>query len=88
MFDCQFLITLFIIKKFDIVDEGIGVPESEMLHIFGPFVKSSYTKKKTRNAGIGLALTEKIIKIHQGIIGVSNNTEKRGATFSFIIPIR
>jgi signal transduction histidine kinase len=74
--------------KFSVVDEGIGVPENEVLHIFGPFIKSSYTKKKTRNAGIGLALAEKIIKIHQGIIWVSNNIDKKGATFSFIIPIR
>jgi K+-sensing histidine kinase KdpD len=73
--------------KFSIRDYGIGIPQNELISIFGAFVQSSHTKKISGGKGIGLALCEKIIVMHGGKIWAENNIGKAGATFSFIIPV-
>jgi signal transduction histidine kinase len=73
--------------KFAISDEGVGIPENELSQIFGPFVQSSYTKKSFGSRGLGLALTERIIQVHKGIIWAQNNINKAGSTFCFILPL-
>lgn len=73
--------------KCSIIDEGIGIPEDELQNIFGPFTQSSYTKGKNYGKGLGLALCQRIIALHHGIIWAENNKTKPGSTFSFIIPI-
>ena len=70
---------------FSIKDEGIGVPEDELSHIFKPFNQSSRTKTKAGGTGLGLSICDEIIKLHNGRIWAVNNTD-RGATFSFVIP--
>jgi len=75
------------VAKFSIKDSGVGIPEKELVHIFGPFVQSSATKKISGGKGIGLALCEKIILMHKGKIWAENNSGKNGATFTFILPL-
>ncbi|AVP87639.1 Putative Na+/proline symporter [Candidatus Phycorickettsia trachydisci] len=70
--------------KCSIIDEGIGIPEDELEYIFGAFTKSSYTKNSGK--GLGLALCQRIIKLHHGMIWAENNKTKPGATFAFMIP--
>lgn len=71
--------------QFSIKDQGIGIPEEELMHIFKPFARSSRTKN-IKGRGIGLALSEKIILEHNGDITASNNPEG-GAIFQFTLPI-
>ncbi len=73
--------------EFAISDMGIGIPEHELSHIFGPFLQSSYTKKISGGKGLGLSLCERIIQMHRGVIWAQNNTNTLGATFKFIIPV-
>jgi hypothetical protein len=73
--------------KFSIKDSGIGIPKNEISYIFGPFIQSSYTKTSAGGRGLGLALCERIIKIHRGVIWAENNSHAPGATFAFIIPL-
>lgn len=48
-----------------IKDNGNGMPESELIHVFEPF----YTTKPTsKGIGLGLYIVEDIIKIHKGKI--------------------
>jgi signal transduction histidine kinase len=72
--------------QFSIKDYGVGIPENELLHIFGPFIQSSYTKKTSGGKGLGLTLCEQIIQLHRGTIWAENNVGEPGATFYFIIP--
>ena len=76
-----------LVAKFAVCDSGVGIPANELVHIFGPFVQSSATKKMSGGKGIGLALSEQIIKMHQGKIWAENNFGKPGATFFFVIPL-
>jgi len=50
-----------------VIDKGIGVPESELNNLFQPFFRASNTFHY-KGSGVGLSLTEKIIKLHGGSI--------------------
>lgn len=72
--------------KCSISDEGIGIPESELIAIFDKFIQSSKTKTGAGGTGLGLAITKEIIEAHQGKIWAENNAH-RGASFTFILPL-
>jgi len=71
--------------EFSVQDEGIGIPEEDLLDIFNPFTVSSKTKTPAGGRGIGLALCKKVIDAHNGIISAKNNVSK-GSLFRFILP--
>lgn len=62
-------------------DVGSGIPESELEHIFTPFVTT-----KPEGMGLGLAVCATIIHSHRGKLWASNN-EGRGATLNFSLPL-
>jgi len=70
--------------KVTIEDKGIGIAESELSFIFQPFYRASNARTVKGN-GIGLSLTEKIIKLHGGLISVNSQLNK-GTTFIVSIP--
>lgn len=65
-----------------VLDQGIGIPEEELLTIFEPFVQSTATKKAMEGSGLGLPICQKILSFHQGQIEAINLPDK-GACFSF-----
>lgn len=67
--------------KIDIVDFGEGINDKYIDKIFDMFFS---TKGKSR--GLGLTLTQKIIKNHNGFINVSSGNNK-GTKFSIVLPI-
>ena len=66
--------------EFCVKDNGPGVPEDLMPHLFDPFV----TTKRTGN-GLGLALVAKIVGDHGGIIECES--QPRRTTFRVLMPI-
>ena len=66
-------------------DNGKGIPETELTHIFEPFYRVNDTKTKD-GFGLGLSITLKIIKLHNGIIKVSSEVGK-GTTFTILLPV-
>lgn len=71
--------------EFQITDTGIGIPESEISHIFEKFAQSRKTEHIQNSTGLGLAISKEIILQHKGRISAKNNTGK-GATFTVSIP--
>ena len=69
-----------------ITDEGLGIPTTELDHIFESFIQSSNTKSKIGGIGLGLSICRRIVKAHGGRIWAGNNVPS-GAKFTFIIPI-
>lgn len=59
----------------EIEDQGVGIKDEDLLHIFSPFFTT-----KTNGTGLGLAICYRIIKEHGGIIRVESN-EGKGSTF-------
>lgn len=72
--------------EFTITDKGMGIPQDELISIFDKFTVSSKTRSPAGGRGVGLALCQKIIKIHGGTIWAESDG-KNGSTFYFIIPI-
>lgn len=61
-------------------DEGIGIPPEDMDNIFNPFFRGKNTHY-IAGYGIGLALTDKIIHLHEGEITVESQVGK-GSVFT------
>lgn len=72
---------------FSIMDEGPGIPESELESIFDKFDQSSRNKVGTGGTGLGLPICREIIIAHHGKIW-AENTEKGGAVFKFSLPLK
>jgi signal transduction histidine kinase len=66
-------------------DQGIGIPESELPFIFDPFFRASNTAAYD-GYGIGLPLTQNIIKIHKGEL-IINSVQHKGVTVQIKLPI-
>jgi len=60
--------------RFNITDNGIGISEEDLKHIFEPFYRSNNTRKISGH-GIGLSLVNKIIQLHQGQIKVESKLD-------------
>lgn len=71
--------------EFSIQDEGIGIPTQELIKIFEAFTVSSKTHTKSGGRGIGLALCEKVIKLHGGSISAKSDGLK-GSIFKVNLP--
>lgn len=66
-----------------IKDQGHGIAERDMEHIFEPFYT---TKEASKGTGLGLSVVYGIINQHRGLIEVED-TSSKGTTFKIILPI-
>lgn len=53
-------------------DQGYGIPAADLPHLFEPFYRSSHTTGKAPGHGIGLALTQRIVTLHNGQLAVDS----------------
>ncbi|HYY44135.1 MAG TPA: ATP-binding protein [Actinomycetota bacterium] len=67
-----------------VVDEGPGIPGSEMGRVFEPFTRLSSASRQP-GWGLGLYLTRMIVGLHGGRIWVESEPG-RGSTFLFSLP--
>lgn len=67
--------------RFDVSDNGDGVPREIITQLFDDFIES----KKPNGNGIGLVICKEIIDRHNGKIFLSQSSE-RGSVFSVILP--
>ncbi len=68
-----------------VIDEGLGIPEEEVPHIFNRFYRGSKTDK-VFGSGLGLAIAKSIISLHQGEIRAKSGKDK-GCTFIVVLPL-
>lgn len=69
--------------RIEISDDGVGIPEDDLSHIFEPFFS---TKHDTSGIGLGLAIVHGIVKSHNGKLEVKSELGK-GTTISIILPL-
>lgn len=70
--------------RFTIVDNGPGIAPEHLQRIFEPF----YTTKKNVGTGLGLWLTQNLVRKHSGTISVRSvvNSGRSGTAFSIFFP--
>lgn len=72
---------------FCVSDEGKGIAEEDLPHIFQTFYTSKYRRADAhRSTGLGLAICEAIVRAHGGSIEAANRPEG-GAEFYFTLPM-
>ena len=63
-------------------DRGVGIDPNIQDRLFSKFVTKSDT-----GTGLGLYISKGIVEAHGGRIWAENNTEGKGATFYFSLPL-
>lgn len=67
-------------------DYGPGVSESELVSIFQPFYRAAEARdRQSGGAGLGLAIADRVIRIHGGKIR-AGNVEPRGLQVEVLLP--
>ncbi|WP_019141102.1 ATP-binding protein [Noviherbaspirillum massiliense] len=56
----------------EIADHGAGVPDNEIDRLLRPFTRLDAARGQANGAGLGLAIVDRIVRRHQGILEVSN----------------
>ncbi|MFD1255980.1 PAS domain-containing protein [Mucilaginibacter terrae] len=72
--------------KLSITDTGVGIHERDHKRIFERFYRADQISEKFPGVGIGLYVSNEIIKEHKGTLWVESQ-EGKGSVFSFTIPI-
>ncbi len=65
-----------------IKDTGSGIDSNILPRLFERFVSKSF-----RGTGLGLFISKSIIEAHDGKIWAENNSDEKGATFAFSLPL-
>lgn len=69
-----------------ISDNGMGIPEEDIPHIFERFYRVEKSRSNTEEGtGLGLAIAKRILQLHNSIINVKSEIDK-GTEFSFKLP--
>ncbi len=70
-----------------VVDEGIGIKESDLLKAFDKFTQiENSLSRKVGGTGLGLPIAKQLIKAHKGTIWCDSE-ENKGSSFHFALPI-
>jgi diguanylate cyclase (GGDEF)-like protein len=73
--------------KFSVYDTGVGIGTEDKERIFDEFEQVDTTLSREHGgAGLGLALSRKLVELHGGNISVESNLGE-GSTFTFTIPV-
>jgi signal transduction histidine kinase len=52
--------------KLWVKDTGVGIPRSDMPLIFKKFHRAANIDRNSEGAGVGLALSQELVKLHKG----------------------
>ncbi len=70
---------------FEIRDQGIGIPETDLGYIYEPFYRAS-NARMIKGSGLGLTVVAECIKLHKGEISIES-TPGKGTLVLVDIPI-
>lgn len=70
----------------EVSDNGPGIAEEAIPHIFERFYKASTSRARSESSGLGLAITAENVRLHGGRIRVAN-LPRGGALFTVELPL-
>ncbi|MNI17101.1 Alkaline phosphatase synthesis sensor protein PhoR [compost metagenome] len=72
--------------QMDIIDQGIGVAEADLPHLFNRFYRTDKARnRKQGGVGLGLAIADHIVRLHEGTIKLTSQQGK-GTTVTVKLP--
>jgi signal transduction histidine kinase len=71
--------------RFQVTDEGVGIPHQDLPYIFEPFRRTAASKGETPGVGLGLSVAQRIVRAHGGRIQVESQVG-RGTIFRVYLP--
>ncbi len=72
--------------RIDVLTAGVHIAEQHLAHLFERFYQvDSSRHQKAQTGGLGLAIVQSIMQLHQGEVQVNNHPQ--GVVFSLIFPI-
>ena len=72
----------------EVKDNGPGIPKDELERIFERFYRVDKARaRKTGGTGLGLHISQRIVRLHGGEITVASDYGK-GSTFTLMVPIK
>ncbi len=69
----------------DVIDEGIGIPEEDIPHLFEPYHRATNVGS-VEGTGLGLAIVKEYVNLHHGQV-TCTSTVGKGSTFTVELPI-
>jgi PAS domain S-box-containing protein len=76
------------IAKIVVSDDGVGIEEEFLPHIFDRFSQADASTKRTFNGlGLGLTIVRTIVDLHGGTINAESPGRDLGATFTIELPL-
>ncbi|URZ18222.1 sensor histidine kinase [Clostridium felsineum] len=87
--DNNSIIEIFVEKseefiKVGIKDNGKGIPEKDIDHIFERYYRGTNTTSNSKGSGLGMAIANDIIKLHDGVCNVKSK-EGEGTEFTVFL---
>jgi len=70
---------------FSVADQGPGIEEEEIDHIFEKFYRGGNRRHRVQGTGMGLPIAKTIVEAHGGTIGVVSSV-RQGSIFTFSLP--
>lgn len=71
--------------RLEVIDQGFGIPEHLLPHIFDLFVQGDRTLDRRQGGlGIGLTLVRRLTELHDGEVGVRSGPD--GSVFTVVMP--
>lgn len=75
------------VARLEVRDRGPGVPESFLREIFQPFFRVSQARdRRSGGSGVGLAITERAVRLHGGSV-MARNAAGGGLIVSIALPL-
>ncbi len=68
-------------------DSGAGISPELLPHIFEMFTQGPRQQRTRSGLGLGLALVERLVNLHDGTIEVRSEGEGRGSEFTVTLPL-
>lgn len=70
-------------------DDGAGMSEETLRHLFEPFVQAAQTLDRTRGGlGLGLSLVKGLVEMHGGDVTAWSAGEGQGSEFTVTLPVQ
>ena len=70
-----------------ILDEGEGIPNDDLEHIFDKFYRAQKGDQVRAGTGLGLAISRGFVEAMHGTITAANRTDRTGAGFTIRLPV-